>query len=397
MAAAVGLTILSQSAQPLALALIAFFWMIRWLAYGRPTVRTAADLPIVGLLLLLPVTLWATALPDMTQPQVARLLIGVGFYYAIVNWADSSKRVRQLAFGVVLASLFLALGGTVSTRWQNRAKLAFIPVSFYEYLPTLVSDTIHSNVMGGMLLFLLPVTLAIGLFSWRTLDRFERLLTLVTVFVTTAVLLLTQSRGALLALACVLVILVLLRWRWGWLLLPIVFLITAFVIRVFTLGTVLDFLTADDTFSGFEDRVEIWSRAIYLIQFFPFTGVGMGTFAPVADFFYPSFLVRPGLVPHAHNIFLQLAVDLGILGLMAWLMTFMTVLSTSWKLYSTGRQGDDKWLMGLGAGLLGSQVALITHGLVDAVLWGMVRASPIVWAVWGITIAAWHVLKSNFH
>jgi putative inorganic carbon (HCO3(-)) transporter len=393
-ALAVALSVLSERALPLALGVIAFFCFIRWLAYGHLTVRTAADWSIAALLLMLPVTLWATAKPSITWPQVLRLLVGVGFYYAIVNWATSPKRVRRLAFGTVLAALAFALGGTVSTRWPvYRNKLPFLPISFYEYLPTLISDTINPNVMGGILVFLLPVALAIGLFSWQHLSLFERLLTSVALTLTGGVLLLTQSRGALFALACVLVILGLLRWRWGWLLLPFAILAALMTVKVLSLATVLDILTADDTLSGFEGRLHTWSRALYLIQLFPLTGVGMGLFAPVADLLYPPFLSNPGEVPHAHNIFLQVAVDLGIAGLIAWLTTLIIVLSTSWQLYRAGRQHNDEWVAGLGAGLLCSQVALMIHGLVDAVLWGMVRPSPIVWGVWGLTIAAWRVIK----
>ena len=50
-------------------------------------------------------------------------------------------------------------------------------------------------------------------------------------------------------------------------------------------------------------RLEIWQRAIYVIQDFPFTGIGMGTFGPVAQTLYPFFGTNANaLVPHAHNI-----------------------------------------------------------------------------------------------
>jgi putative inorganic carbon (HCO3(-)) transporter len=331
----VGLSIASERWQPLGV--IAFFWFIRWLAYGREAVRTAADWPIAGLLLLLPVTLSASALPDVTWPQVMRLLVGVGFYYSIVNWADSAQRVRLMLFGALLSGLVLALGGLATTRWQvYRAKIPFIPATLYEHLPTLASDTIHANVMGGILAFLLPIALAILLFSWRTLRGAERFLVVASLLGMSSTLLLTQSRGALLALAGVLLILPLLRWRKGWLLLPLAFLAVAATIQLFTLPILLDILTADDTLSGFDGRLEIWSRALYLIQLFPLTGVGMGTFGPVAELFYPFFLVERGQIPHAHNIFLQVAIDLGLPGLLAWTMIVIQILKIAWQLYRYG-------------------------------------------------------------
>lgn len=48
-----------------------------FLALRRFTVRTAGDWSIGLLLLLLPVALWATALPEVHQPPVHRLLMGV--------------------------------------------------------------------------------------------------------------------------------------------------------------------------------------------------------------------------------------------------------------------------------------------------------------------------------
>jgi putative inorganic carbon (HCO3(-)) transporter len=38
--------------------------------------------------------------------------------------------------------------------------------------------------------------------------------------------------------------------------------------------------------------------------------------------------------------------------------------------------------------LLCSQLALGVHGLFDAVTWGMVRPAPLIWAIWGLALAA---------
>ncbi|MFM8322579.1 MAG: hypothetical protein ACKOC5_16835, partial [Chloroflexota bacterium] len=53
-----------------------------------------------------------------------------------------------------------------------------------------------------------------------------------------------------------------------------------------------------------------------------------------------------------------------------------------------GRRQGQPLYAGLGAGLLGSLLALAVHGMTDAVTWGMVRPAPIVWALWGLAVAA---------
>ena len=75
------------------------------------------------------------------------------------------------------------------------------------------------------------------------------------------------------------------------------------------LGRVVEALTATQALGGLDGRLEVWSRALFMTQDFPFTGIGMGTFRQVANAMYPFFLAGPDAdIPHAHNLFLQVAV-----------------------------------------------------------------------------------------
>jgi putative inorganic carbon (HCO3(-)) transporter len=130
-----------------------------------------------------------------------------------------------------------------------------------------------------------------------------------------------------------------------------------------------------------------------MIQDFPLTGIGMGSFGKLADRLFPFFSYQAGKIPHAHNIFLQLAVDLGIPGLVAWLAAWLLVGVTAWQLYQAGRAAQDSWRAGLGAALLSSQAALVVHGLLDSVTWGMVQPAPLVWLLWGLAFAGWNVSR----
>jgi putative inorganic carbon (HCO3(-)) transporter len=365
------------------------FWFIRRFITGSLTERTAIDISILALLLLLPVNLWATALPSKTDPQILRLLSGIIYFYAIVNWARTSRQIRWVVAGAISASVFLALFATISVEW-NLEKLPFIPARIYNHFVLLVSDIVHRNVMAGFLVILLPIALAILLFTWRELHGWKRLfLALITAFIL-GILILTQSRGALLALGFVFLLLVILRWKWGWISIPLSITLIGGIVAYLGVGKSLELLASGVSLEGLDGRLEVWFRAIFMIRDFPFTGVGMGLFGDVADNLYPFFLNAPGSVPHAHNLFLQIAVDLGIPGLIAWLSSLFLVITVSCQLYLSGRKRLDAWTTGLGAGLLCSQTALIVHGFLDAATWGGVRPAPIVWAIWGLTCAAWN-------
>jgi O-antigen ligase len=246
-------------------------------------------------------------------------------------------------------------------------------------------------VMAGSLVIVIPVGMAVLLFGWGGLRRYPRLGLVLSVLCMAAVLFLTKSRGAWMAFGVVVILLILLRWRRGWLGLPLGLLAAGIAALGIGLPQFLDILSTSGSINGIGGRIEIWSRAICMIQDFPFTGIGLGSFGSVADTLYPFFSISPGSIPHAHNLFLQLAVDLGIPGLIAWLATWGTMVIIAWQIYRRGKALGDGWIAGLGAGLLGSQVALVVHGFLDAVTWGMVKPAPIVWGLWGLTAAGWYV------
>jgi len=382
----------------------AFFWLFRKVAYGYFSVRTPCDLNIIVLVLMLPVTVWVTVLPEKTIIQVLNVLVGIAMYYTIANWCSSYNRLRLLVLGVIAAGLALALIAIaaglalaliapVRVEWAID-KLPFVPGGLYQQFTILVQDTIHSNVLAGSLVLLLPFALAILLFGWSKIGWFEVLFSLIAALVMIVVLLLTQSRGAWMAFGVVIVLLPWLRWRWGWLLLCSVVVGAIWLFNYFGSRELLATITSNYTVGGIDQRLDIWSRAIFMIQDFPFTGIGMGSFTEVADTLYP-FFSSPGRVFHAHNLFLQVAVDLGIPGLIAWLAILMTVIFVSWQVYRYGKTDDNVLITGIGAALLCSQIALIIHGLTDAATWGMVRSGPLVWVIWGVAIASFNLIKGN--
>jgi O-antigen ligase len=211
------------------------------------------------------------------------------------------------------------------------------------------------------------------------------------------ILVLTLSRGALLAFAFALVIFIVIRWRWGWML-----LIVASVglgIAVYEVGaySFLEAFLSGTSVGSLESRLELWSRALLLAREFPFTGVGMGMAGEVMHRLLPLSLSETNLVPHTHNLYLQVFLDLGVVGFIGWLATLMLALYMSWKVYKIGlRTQRTGWIAGLGAGLFCSQIALVIHGFSDAVTWGMVRPSPLVWALWGLVMSIGNVtLRQN--
>ena len=162
------------------------------------------------------------------------------------------------------------------------------------------------------------------------------------------------------------------------------------------MGTLADLLLTTDALGGWASRQEVWSRAIYMIQDFPYTGGGLGTFGKVVPVMYPYFLAGPdAAIPHAHNLFLQVAADLGLPGLVAFVGLFSGALMAAWKAYRAYGARKEVGPQSLALGLLVSLLIMGIHGLTDSVTWGPARPSIIPWCIMGLTMALYRVSESR--
>jgi putative inorganic carbon (hco3(-)) transporter len=360
-----------------ALVVILLTWLCRWLAFGRLTWRTAMDLPIA--LLLLMGILGAVISVDlaMSRAKLWGLVLQATLFFGLVNGLHDERSLRTMAGILVGLTGGVALLGLVGTDWGT-VRLIDLPW-LYERLPRLVaglpgsgvpraSTLFHPREVGATLAMLLPIPAALLIFGR---DRRLRLLSALALAVGGTVLLLTQSPQALLGLA--LALLLIAGWRSRWFLLSIPVGLLATAAALWACGpsrAVLALLSLDHPIgSGVVLRLDIWSRALAMIRDMPFTGIGLNTFPLILTHFYPGVLVGPEA--HAHNLYLQTAVDLGLPGLFAllWLiLAFFVVLVQAYRV--TSSRDLRVVLIGLAAGV----VAYLGHGLLDTVTLG---AKPV--------------------
>ena len=197
------------------LALLPVPWLCRWIGQGRLTVRTPVDWAIVLLLIMTPVTLWATALPDVTHPAVWKLLAGVGVFYSIVNWARSKRRVWWASLGLIALGVALAMIAPIGVKWTPGR--LFVLSQIYEHFPLLLKDPINPNVMGGALVLIMPMALELARWMRGRGGARRHLLGVamgLSFLLMAFFLFLTESRGAYIAIAVTLLVITVLRNRW---------------------------------------------------------------------------------------------------------------------------------------------------------------------------------------
>ena len=406
-----GLLLLLKPALGLyALALAIPFGSLRSMSIGGVSVSAAQPLLLT--------TFGAVALQAMVSRRVPRLrspvLVGTAALLAalvlsLLNAQDlssaSSELLKWIEFAGLLVLVCVAVGRSES-RWLVAALLLAGTseglLGIYQFLrqvgpPGFVllgrymrayGTFAQPNPYGGYLGMLIPLACSVLVVRWRSLpqapsglarrwgDRLLWLLALAGLATMSAGLVMSWSRGALLGalVGIALVVVALARRTWPLLL---ALAVAALLLSPFWqplvpgeylarlddttayLGQDLSLIEIDDANFAVIERLAHWQAAWRMFSSSPWTGVGVGQYATV----YPNVATPRWQDPlgHAHNYYLHLLAESGLVGLGAYLWLFIAALSVAW------RQARSKagWQRVLGLGALGMLGHVATHSLVD--------------------------------
>lgn len=135
------------------------------------------------------------------------------------------------------------------------------------------------------------------------------------------------------------------------------------------------------------ERMAHWQAALAMWRDNFWLGVGFGCYEPAyAEY---ALINWPIALGHAHNYYLNLLAETGVLGLLAYLGFFGVVLVRLWQLTRTLRG----WRRGLALGLLGAITHLLVHSLVDNLLVNNVHLFLGVLFV----LAAWLMARQDLY
>jgi putative inorganic carbon (HCO3(-)) transporter len=364
--------------RPLLIALLLVGGAVRAVAYGRLTRRTPLDWPLLFLILCIPVSLWASADRGVSWVAAGYLIFGLALYFALVNWPPAIRRPEIVAWALMGLGLAIALVAPLMSR---------LTVAQFSRLPLLGSvlagigpqrlEDVNVNVLAGSVVLILPLYVSMALRrGWKR--PWPVVLLAAGALGILAVIVVTRSRGAYLAAAAGIVVVLVLRWPRLIYAVPVA--LVAGVIGVCAIGPArsLDALSLNGALGGLSGRAEVWSRAIFALQDFGITGIGMGTFSRLIPLMYPYLtLARDFNVDHAHNLFLQVGLDLGIPGLIAYLALLINAFVL---LGSALRRRGTTPAWSVAAGAAGALAAMLVHGMFDATIWNS-RPAFVPWVL----------------
>jgi O-Antigen ligase len=126
-------------------------------------------------------------------------------------------------------------------------------------------------------------------------------------------------------------------------------------------------------------RWRVWTAAVAMTSDHPLFGVGLDNFRV----YYPLYSVRPLAVDHAHNLFLNIIAERGILALLTFINLLFAYFLTIGKVL---RRVDSGLLRALGAGLIASVGGYLVHSLFDVSYYDP-QVLFLVWILIGLAAA----------
>jgi O-antigen ligase len=107
------------------------------------------------------------------------------------------------------------------------------------------------------------------------------------------------------------------------------------------------------------ERQAHWQAALNMLSDWPWTGVGFSNYQPLYEQY--RLLNWPMPLGHAHNIYLNVAAETGLIGLGLYLLLWISIFAVTFRAIRRA-QGFDRAVV---VGLMGAWVYLGTHMLVD--------------------------------
>lgn len=305
--------------------------------------------------------------PYLTKEKLLLYLSYAAFFIVVSNYIRGSRHIKRF-FWVIFA---VAILETVIGLLQYIASGAHVSAS---------GTYINPNHFAGLLLLVIPLFLGYVLYagavkgpaSNRLHDKLRihlstQMLLLFATALTTISMLLAQSRGAIFSFVVSMFfffILITRNKKSGSIKLLLgVFFVLVIVYSVWIgLDPVIEKFA--ETTRQLPNRTSIWKDSLGMIRDFPVTGTGLGNFN-LAYTLYKKEAAGPYIYDHAHNDYIELAVETGIPGfvLVMWgLITFFM------SMYGTVRDFNPKrdplrfyLLIGSLCGLIG----MIAHAITE--------------------------------
>ena len=242
------------------------------------------------------------------------------FLFCCVGYRRYRGITKQACGSNGFSGLLVSLYGIYQWFFGDNTGHAWLDKEMFGDIALRVYSTLENpNVLGEYLLLMIPLCSAL---VWTRKTLLSRLYYFAVLALMLLCMLLTQSRGCWLGLILAAAIFAVLTDKRLVLLAAAVLFVLPFVLPE---SIIARFTSIGDlTDSSTSYRLYIWLGTLNMLKDFGIYGIGLGSNA--FNKIYPFYSYSTVAAPHAHNIYLQLLCETGIVGLGLLLLTVVSAL-----------------------------------------------------------------------
>ncbi|HEX8249092.1 MAG TPA: O-antigen ligase family protein [Pyrinomonadaceae bacterium] len=303
--------------------------------------------------------------PFATKSTVLHLIALLIFFAAMLSFIDNAKRLRKIVLVITIFGFLYA--------FYSILQAVLSPTRIYGIYEPRFATPFGSFVNRHNFAAFMEMSLAVplGLIFAGAVPRDKRLLYVTAIGLMGIALLLSGSRGGLVALLAEIFFLIILTTKtkgYGQIALKAGLAVALFATIV--VGSVL--IGGESSLTRFAEtatsadittnRTHIWNVTLSVIKNNPLFGAGLGAFPQV----YTAFDTLNGMerVEQAHNDYLQILADAGIVGLIIGAFFVFWLFRAGWRNSKT----HNTFRRGVAVGALAGCFAIFVHSIFDFVL-----------------------------
>src|SRR6266849_3657777 len=318
--------------------------------------------------------------------ELMRFVSYLCFYYTVVDWVRTESDFKAVVNTLLLSTIGAAIFGIYQYMIGGYSAIydALYPIQedalknppFEGRITSFLS---HYNTFAGYLNMVIPFAIALVV---KARDEFSRVIAQICLMLSGLAMVLTQSRGGLLAFVAVLVMSAYYlaptpqaRKKW------ISAILIVCLLGGLVIGMIFERLSGVDQFTELS-RLAIWAGAGLIFLSHPVAGIGYGNFKNVLA---ATINVTEGSMLDAHNLYMELLAETGVLGFIAFFILAFTVMRRGVHTYKQSRTLMDAVV---GFAVATGVMSVMAHGAVDYLF----HNSPQVAAMFFLLLA---LLRAN--
>ena len=308
-------------------------------------------------------------------------LILMAVFFVAKDVIDTEEKLNFVLWVLITMGALVALYAVYQYIVGVEMDAAWVDAESFDIKTRAYATFSNPNVLGEYLILVGSLTAGM---LWKMKNWCGRLYYAGCFGVICLGLVATGSRGAMLGLMFSAGLFVLLSEKRLIPLGVVLLLLMPFLLPASLWARIASSVTMSDSSSLY--RVSIYAAAMDIIRHYWVTGIGLGAFNQI----YPLFSFEAANAYHAHNLFLQEFIELGIVGFIVMVLLFLFFFQ---RLYSAMRTAPKRFRFLLGA-VFGGFAGLLLQGLTDH-LWFDYRIVLFFWCFLGIGMATVRVAEKK--